>query len=69
MIDFERLGQEPRRLSSDLNPLRIGTYRPVDFPNRHKFLEFPVPTSERVIVKFMQLVVQSMGIKVHITDF
>jgi hypothetical protein len=52
-----------------MSPLRIGACRPVDSPNRREFLEFPVANPERGIVKFVQFVVQSMGIKVHVADF
>jgi hypothetical protein len=69
MIDFERFDQAQHRLSSDLRPLRIGACRPVDSPNRREFLEFPVANPGRGIVKFVQFVVQSMGIKVHVADF
>ncbi|MDV7392231.1 hypothetical protein RZS08_12785 [Arthrospira platensis SPKY1] len=69
MVDFERFDHEQHRLSSDLSPLRIGACGPADSPNRREFLEFPVANPESVIVKFVRLVVQSTGIKVHVTDF
>jgi hypothetical protein len=69
MINFEWFDQEQHRLSSALSPLRIGACRPVDSPNRRECLEFLVAKPERVIAKFVQFVVQSMGIKVHVTDF